>query len=907
MNKKDRSFTLKSKIIFYTIIPVVISFIFVVSVIFVSLNNFSRETAKEKFLQTGNKYSYRFENKINDALNYLTILASNLEIRTQENDVNRETLQKTIMNIISDYDLIDGSSVYFEPDMYDGKDTDYIDSEYGSKLSGRICWYFYRDKGAFIYLREGVEEEDESEFTMPHYTMAKTLNQPIYTDPFTIIVDGVEMHMFTLTYPIHNKTGDFIGAVTVDVFLDDIYNQLQNEKIYDTGYVGIYNERNVIIYCPIYDYIGKSREEAGLKMNLSQYKNEAGFHESTSMINDKETSVVINPIYFPQLESDFYITVSAPFDEIYAESVEMTVKLLAFCLGIVAAITFLIYLIVEKIFAPLDELTKNVNKIAEGEYNARIKSEYKGEFAIVKESVNKMADSIEKYINESKASFKTLENILDGIDAVIYVTVPETGEILFVNKYTKNEFGLKGDVVGKLCYKVLQKDLDDKCESCPCKILDKEPDKIIVWEENHTMTNRLYRNSDRYIEWPGHKTVHLQHSVDLTELLTAKEQAETANRYKSEFLSRMSHEMRTPMNAIIGMANIAKKSFEAAEKEYCLDKITDASRHLLGIINDILDMSAIEADKFDLDFSDFSFENMISGVLDITKFLTEEKNQDLSVYTDPSIPEYIHGDEQRLAQVMINLLTNATKFTPNNGSVKCGIRLESEENDILTLRVEIADTGIGISKEQQKRLFIPFEQVDGSTTRKYGGTGLGLAICKRILEFMGGNISVESEPGKGSKFTFTFKAEKVLKTKISNNETGTAEESELSLEGKNALLAEDIEINREIVMAMFGNTGMTIDCVDNGKKAAETFAANPCKYDIIFMDMQMPEVDGLEATRIIRALGIPEAVNVPIVAMTANVFKEDIEKCLSAGMNDHIGKPIDFGEVVAILHKYLKE
>jgi len=907
VRKQNYFFDLKTKMTLSTIIPVVGMFVLFFIVVFISLSAYSDNVAQEKLLKTSQKYSYSFESRINDAVNYLAIVSSEIGSQIQTGRTDRESMQTAVYNIFKSYDLLDGSSVYFEQDMYDGKDAEYKGSYYGTEKTGRICWYFYKDEGQMAYLPEALE--NEIEYEMPHYMMAKVANRPIYTDPVTYEVDGKDIHMFTLTYPIQDALGLFIGAVTVDVFLDDLYEELQSEEIYVTGYTGIYNERDTIIYCPVYEYIGQVRSEVGLHENLSQFRDNSGFLNSRSMINNRESLVVINPSYIPQLDTVFYVSVTAPLDEIYEESRDTMMILLTVSIILVAAFALLVSFLVRRITAPLDEITLSVDKIASGKYDARIEGAYKAEFGVVKESVNKMADSIEEYINESKESLNTLKNILDGIDAVIYVSDPKTGEILFVNNYMKKHFGVEDISVGQLCYKVLQKDLDEMCEFCPCRELDKDPDKIIVWEEKHALTSRIYRNTDRYIDWPGYKTVHLQHAVDITELLAAKEQAEQGNRSKSEFLSRMSHEMRTPMNAIIGMTGIAKNSDDPAKKEYCLDRIDAASCHLLGVINDVLDMSKIEAEKFELNYAEFDFEKMLSTSLNVVKFRMDEKQQELSISIDPSMPLTLTGDEQRLAQVITNLLSNAAKFTPEKGKIHCGAKVISEESGEMTVQVEVADNGIGIPKEQQGNLFGSFVQADGSITRKFGGTGLGLAISKTIVELMGGEIWVESELGEGSRFIFTFKASTVLSNGLNeavDKQDRTDDIKKInSFEGKTVLFAEDVDINREIVMAMLEDTKLTIDCAENGQIAVELFEANPERYDVIFMDMQMPEVDGLEATRRIREMDVPEGKTVPIIAMTANVFREDIEKCMEAGMNEHIGKPIDFNELIRKVEKYL--
>ena len=393
------------------------------------------------------------------------------------------------------------------------------------------------------------------------------------------------------------------------------------------------------------------------------------------------------------------------------------------------------------------------------------------------------------------------------------------------------------------------------------------------------------------------------------ELEAALEKTRAASQAKSDFLSNMSHEIRTPMNAIIGMTMIGKTSKETVKKDYAFEKIEGASSHLLGVINDVLDMSKIEANKLELSCVEFSIEKMIQNIVGVMEFRTNEKKQSLTVSLDPKIPPALVGDDQRLSQVITNLLSNAAKFTPEYGKISLKLSLLEETGGAYTIQVEVADSGIGISPEQQARLFTSFEQAESSTSRKFGGTGLGLAISKRIVELMNGQISVKSELGKGAVFSFTVRLERAEKTSAESglNADGAPRDIDGIFSGKRVLLAEDVEINREIVLALLEPTEIEIDCAEDGVKALEMFTASPDKYDLIFMDMQMPEMDGLEATRRIRALDTPKARAIPIIAMTANVFKEDIEKGFYSGMNDHLGKPLVFDDLIKKLLQYLPE
>jgi signal transduction histidine kinase/CheY-like chemotaxis protein len=387
--------------------------------------------------------------------------------------------------------------------------------------------------------------------------------------------------------------------------------------------------------------------------------------------------------------------------------------------------------------------------------------------------------------------------------------------------------------------------------------------------------------------------------VDLTH------RAQAASTSKSLFLSKMSHEMRTPLNAITGMVSVGTQAPTAHRKQYALDRIGQASVHLLSVISDVLDMSKIEANMLLLDPVPFNFRQSIGRLIDVVRFRMDEKQQNLAFYIAPTIPRYLMGDANRYAQVLTNLMTNAIKFTEVQGIIELNMTMDENDDKSCFITTVVTDTGIGMTEEQQIRVFDLFEQADAGTTRNYGGTGLGLTIAKQIVTLMGGEINVKSAPMMGTTFSFTVKFDYVNEADYKKmEEASTTGVDEALFEGKRILLVEDIDLNREIVKALLEETKINVDEALDGKQAVEMFKAAPHRYDLIFMDIQMPHLNGYDATRQIRALE-PKNSRIPIVAMTANVFREEIDKCLEVGMDDHISKPVDKTLVVERLIKWI--
>lgn len=547
----------------------------------------------------------------------------------------------------------------------------------------------------------------------------------------------------------------------------------------------------------------------------------------------------------------------------------------------------------------ITRLIKGVSRYRNGERQFRFHPPVKDEFGTLADSFDDMADSIAHSVTSPLT-------ITDMDQRIIYM----------------NEYGLKirkkslDDVVGHNYGENSIYPQGSKYD--PILALEEGRESDIYFVEDQNLYLKGVANY--FLSADGRKIGYIIETTNMTEMVIkqlelekAMHEARRANEHKGDFLARMSHEIRTPMNAIIGLTNIVQNSLSDAncgdtlnveEIEGHVRQIETSSQHLLGLLNDVLDLSKIDAGKISLALEAVDLPQVVETVASIIKPRCEEKNIEFLINLDHFSPSVYKTDSLRLRQVLINLLGNAVKFTPEAGRVEFNIANLGRMDEKTLVKFKICDTGIGIEPDRLENIFKPFEQATGQITRKYGGTGLGLSISRHIVQMLGSDIEVKSRVGEGSEFSFAIwlcEAPEGERPKIE-----AAVESPANFAGRRVLLVDDVSLNRKVARAMLKRIGLSIDEAEDGLMAVRAFEESPENtYDLILMDVQMPTMDGFEASRAIRAMNRADAKRVPIVALTANAFQEDVEKALKAGMNGHVAKPVRMDTLADVLGKFL--
>jgi len=515
------------------------------------------------------------------------------------------------------------------------------------------------------------------------------------------------------------------------------------------------------------------------------------------------------------------------------------------------------------------------------------------------------------------------KHLIETIPSSIIV-VNTQGEILIANKHTAALFGYEmSEISGQSVLMFIPERFRDN-HMCLIQGFFKLPEHKIMGKGR--VLFGLRKDGSEFpveiglapLDLDGEHLV-IANVVDMTlrmhyeeQILRAKEEAVTASELKSEFVANVSHEIRTPMNALVNLSKLALKTETKGRTRDYLLKIYSSSRTLLSILNEILDFSKLEAGKMEIERTPFRLQDVLQNVYELTGGYADEKPVKLIIQSRPGIPETLVGDPLRISQVICNLVNNSLKFT-EKGEIKVMVDMIGGDGNTGLFRFSVNDTGIGMSIEQQQRLFTAFSQADSSISRRYGGTGLGLKICKQLVELMGGQIAVSSVEGEGSHFSITLtleispadlvdKRDGGVTSLIGSDQNFLSDSFKQSVTGMHLLVAEDNDINQQIICEILQDAGINLDLVFNGAEAMETLLRNKDRYDAVLMDVQMPVMDGLTATREIRAkLG---ADSLPIIAMTARASQNDQRACLDAGMNDHIAKPIEDGELFRVLSKW---
>ncbi|PID76856.1 MAG: hypothetical protein CSB24_04375 [Deltaproteobacteria bacterium] len=783
---------------------------------------------------------------------------------------------------------------------------------------------------AHVYDLEGrliaSSDDTEAKWQVGDRTYFKeaSAGNPHISKLITSRYDGKQV--VVLAAPI-KRDGCIVGVVTGQVVIESVTEVLRNiEKIGQKSVIYLLDRKNK----PIMSSQGKvsleeqdkiaDNELRGVLSFLQSNENE-GIAGKDNFFRDNEYIYVASPMKYNGWK---VVELNSVADIKQAEKIMLWKDLIGstIAISIVTTILFIVYRV--NIFSRLLNLHKNLELLEHGELETRVRED-RGydEISILFHAFNRTADKLQRLIESLSASREQFRLAVDGSYDGIWDWNLEKDYVYFSPRWYE-QIGYNKDELEPLTFDNLKRLVHDEDRERvggyvqafrEGKIRDKfDIEYRLFHKSGHIIW--IHSRASIVIDDDGlpkrlvgaHTDTTEQHLIS-EQLLQAKEAAEASTHAKSDFLAKMSHEIRTPIGFITGLCHMMKDTGLNHKQSDYVAKIQDSSRLLLSIINDILDFSKIEAGKMEIDLQLFNIREMFKSITESFKVNVREKNLELKLYISPDVPDMLVSDPLRLNQIITNLVSNAIKFT-DEGEIFIAVKCLRQHDESADLEISVKDTGIGMTVEEQARIFKAFAQADSSISRRYGGTGLGLVICSNLAKLLGGEITMESEPEQGTRFTLSLN----MKTGFSSAEeqlTIIEDDGQESLGQQGirpdarVLLVEDNEINVMIAESLISKLEITPHTAENGKEALKMVKEND--YDLILMDIQMPIMDGYTATREIRSLPGEKYQQVPIIAMTANAMKHDVDNALSAGMNGHLSKPIEPDNFYRLMRKWLAD
>jgi len=798
-------------------------------------------------------------------------------------------------------------------------------SRYSDILMGRET--FVEDSERYLEIREKAEEYERSGPPYPPEYESLKAEMLAYTRQLSELKDPKYDAIFRSLLEIQLATGIQGMYILTDAGIEDGYVFLFNT--FYQGYTGviIHDDFGTVAPKSHYEEVEKvySTGQAVYVIDKPELGRQGRLSHSFTPVVDGYGNIVAIIGVNTNLESigkqmNYFLTFSA----IITISISALIIVLMF------------FMLQRTILLPVKKLTDVSAEIANGNVTVEIPKsllDRKDEMGVLGNSYEMMRDALEKLISNNDALFddinigkidtrgdsaqfsgffarlidnmnETLDEIGSYFDSIpaAFVILQPSYDIVYSNQSFKDTFG------ACTTKEFLQGLLDDKDEDCDS--LKEKFAEQIGQGEYECLRWLAVGDEQRCYSFICNKVFHGESKSgavivisDNTELVGAKDRALSASKAKSEFLSRVSHELRTPLNAILSMAKLGLGDQEIGLSTKRFERIVTSSTHLLDIINDVLEMSRMEAGKIEIRYAPMNIFEVVNECASMLSLRAQENHNELMPWIDSAIPARVTGDEFRIKQILINLLSNSCKFT-ENGSIKIEADCLEKTEKGCTVRFAVTDTGIGMTAAFLKKIFTPFEQEDSFLSRRYEGSGLGLSISHSLVVLMGGTMGVSSEAGNGSCFEFVIPFEIASGEEAKEEEDESTADDGVSLSGMRLLLVDDIEINRVIVIEVLGGSGLAIEEASDGEEALKKYLGSPPGYyDCILMDVQMPRMDGYKATEAIRNARRADK-DVPIIAMTANALKEDVDRALECGMNGHLAKPIDFELCVRTVKKY---